>query len=55
MGHEHSRSGIFFCRFVVTNDDKHTTFQRIATKGDSEFVTARLAASIEYGTQNALP
>ena len=55
MGHEHSKKGIVFCHFVVTNDDKHTTFQRIATKGDSEFVTARLAASIEYGTQNVLP
>ena len=44
----------FFCRFVVTNDDKHTTFQLLATKGDSEVVTARLAASTEYGTQNAL-
>ena len=36
-------------------DDKHTTFQLLATKGDDEVVTARLAASIEYGTHNALP
>ena len=45
----------FFCRFVVTNDDKHTTFQLLTTKGDSEVVTARLVASTEYGTRNALP
>ena len=45
----------FFCCFIVTNDDKHTTFQLLTTKGDSEVVTARLAASTEYGTQNALP
>jgi hypothetical protein len=36
-------------------DDKHTTFQLLATKGDDEVVTARLAASSEYGTHNALP
>ena len=45
----------FFCRFVVTNDDKHATFQLLATKGDSDVVTLRLAASTEYGTNNALP
>ena len=45
----------FFCHFVVTNDDKHTTFQLLTTKGDSEFVTTKLAASTEYGTQNAFP
>ena len=55
MGHEHLKRGIFFCLFVVTNDDKHTTFQLLTTKGDSEFVTTRLAASTEYGTQNAFP
>ena len=36
-------------------DDKNTTFQLLATKGDDEVVTARLAASTEYGTHNALP
>ena len=36
-------------------DDKHTTFQLLATKGDDEVATARLAASTEYGTKNALP
>ena len=36
-------------------DDKHTTFQLLATKGDDEVVTYRLAASKEYGTHNALP
>ena len=43
------------CLFVVTKDDKHTTFQLLATKGDSEVVTTRLDASTEYGTKNALP
>ena len=55
MGNENSKRGIFFCLFVVTNDDKNTTFQLLATKGDNEFVTARLAASTECGTKNALP
>ena len=36
-------------------DDKHTTFQILATEGDDEVVTSRLAASTEYGTHNALP
>ena len=37
------------------NDDKHTAFQILVAKGDSEVVTTRLAASTEYGTKNALP
>ena len=45
----------FFCLFVVTNDDKHTNFQLLATKGDSEVVTTRLPTSTEYGTQNEFP
>ena len=45
----------FINHFVVTNDDKHTTFQLLVTKGDSEVVTAILVASTKYGTQNALP
>ena len=49
------KGNIFFCHFVVTNDDKHTTFQLLATKANSEVVSARLTASTEYGTQNALP
>ena len=36
-------------------DDTHTTFQLLAKKGDDEVVTARLAASTEYGNHNALP
>ena len=36
-------------------DDMHTTFQLLATKGDDEVVTVRLAASLKYGTHNALP
>jgi hypothetical protein len=46
---------LVFCHFIATNHDKHTTFQLLATKGDNEVVTARLAASIEYGTHNSLP
>ena len=46
-----SRKGEFFCHFIATNDDKHTTFQLLATKGDNEVVTAKLASCIEYGTQ----
>ena len=37
------------------NDDKHTTFQILATKGGNKVVTSRLVSSIEYGTHNALP
>ena len=33
------------CPFIDINDDKHTTFQLLATKGDNEVVIARLAAS----------
>ena len=47
--------GNFFCLFVVTNDDKHATFQLLTTKGDSEVVTARLTTSTEYGSKNAFP
>ena len=54
MGQEHSKGRIFFCRFIAMKDDKHTTFQLLATKGDDEVVTARLVASTEYGTHNAL-
>ena len=36
-------------------DDKHTTFQLLATKGVDEVVTARLDSSREDGTHNALP
>ena len=36
-------------------DDKNTTFQLLATKGDDEVMTTILATSIEYGTHNALP
>ena len=48
------RWAIFF-HFFVTNDDKHTTFQLLATKGNNEVVSSRLAAFTEYGTQNAFP
>jgi hypothetical protein len=33
--------------FVDTNDDRHTAFQLLASKGD-EVVTVRLSSSIEY-------
>ena len=36
-------------------DDKHATLQLLATKYDDEVVTAKLATSTEYGTNNALP
>ena len=56
MGQEHSKGRIFFFgRFIAMKDDKHTTFQLLATKGDDEVVTSRLAISTEYGTHNALP
>ena len=51
-----SRKGEFFCCcFIATNDDKHTTFQLLATKGDNEVLNTRLVASTEYGTHNAFP
>ena len=55
MGHEHSKGRIFFCHGIATSDDKHTTFQLLATKGDDEVVSAKLDAFTEYGTHNALP
>ena len=45
----------FFYHFIAMKNDKHTTFQLLATMGDDEVVTARLVASTEYGTHNALP
>ena len=47
---EVEKENFLFCCFIATNDDKHTTFQLLATKGGNEVVTARLAASTEYGT-----
>jgi len=44
-----------FCHFISKNDDKHTTWQLLATKCDDEVVTPTLDASIEYGTHNELP
>ena len=44
-----------FCHFIAMKDDKNTTFQLLATKGDDEVVTARLVTSTEYGTHNPLP
>jgi hypothetical protein len=55
VGHEHLKGREFFFHFIAMNDDKHTTFQLLATKGDDEVVIARLVASTEYGTHNALP
>ena len=38
---KNNRKGDFFCHFIATNDDKHTTFQLLAKNCDNEVVTAR--------------
>ena len=44
-----------FFHFVATKSDNQTTLKLLATKGDDEVVSSRLATSTKYGTHTVLP